>query len=81
MQPTQIINAIKTDIRSLLFVDVVTCISFEIHLFDSIDSDSVVRISRYVSSVMLTRKVGLKERPFSVARSNTSKYRDLYELF
>lgn len=80
MQPTLIINVIKTDIRSLLFVDMVTCISSEIQLFDSINSDSVVRISRFCSCVMLTRKVGFKECPSPVVPSDLSKYRDLYEM-
>lgn len=80
MQPKQIINAIKTDIRSLLFVDLVNCISSEIRSFDSTKSDSVVKASMVFLSVMWTRKVVLNECPFPVVPSESSKYRYVYEV-
>lgn len=72
MQPKQIINAIKMDIRSLLS---------DIRSFDSINSDSVVKASRSFSSVMWMRKVVVKECPFPVVPSDSSKHNScLYEM-
>lgn len=56
VQPIQIVNIIKPDIRSALSVDV--AISFDIQLFDFIDPNLVVKISGFFPSVMLiTRNV------------------------
>lgn len=56
VQPIQIVNSNKPDIRSALSVDV--AISFEIQLFDFIDPNLVVKISGFFPSVMLiTRNV------------------------
>lgn len=72
VQPIQIVNIIKPDIRSALSVDV--AISFEIQLFDFIDPNLVVKISGFFQSVMLiTRNVCSEECPFPVVSSSLSK--------